>query len=89
MTELQDWGDMGEEMEVLGGDGTVPVVPSLLQPTHAVSLILFLLFFLTWWARIIYYGYINAGGNLGESHTYALMSCAPACGGGDYHLQRH
>lgn len=40
MTELQDWGDMGEKMEVLGGDGTVPW---LLQPTHAGSLILFFL----------------------------------------------
>lgn len=43
MTELQDWGDMGEEMEVLGGDGTVPVVPLVLQPTHGGSLISFFL----------------------------------------------
>lgn len=40
MTVLQDWGDMGDEMEVLGGDGTVLVVPSLLQPANDGSMIL-------------------------------------------------
>lgn len=88
MTELQDWGDRGEKVEVLGGDGTVAMVSLILQPKHAGSLFLFLKK-KTWWGRIVYYGYINVEGNPGESRTHALMSCAPACAGGDYHLQRH
>lgn len=42
MTELQDWGDRGEKVEVLGGDGTVAMVSLILQPKHAGSLFLFL-----------------------------------------------
>lgn len=45
--------------------------------------------FYTWCLIILFYCDNTADSHPGVSHAHALMSCAPACACGDYHLQRH
>ena len=75
MTELQR--DTGQEKQVCGVDGNISsfACACSIKATRCL--------------RILFYCDNTADSQPGVSHTRALMSCAPACAWGDYHLQQH